>query len=544
MIDSTVLSSLLWAPYLLFLLIYGLIYCISGYKKGLYRSLISVGATVVAGVVSFFAARLMNPLFSGVFTAFQDNSRLELGESLDDFVFGFVFNSLFQSVITLFVFTFLLFVTSMIFKGIASAVTKNKFEPKNSGMRWAGLGVRLVEAVVFSLVLLIPFYGTAGAYVPTVEKIIAVGDISEESGLKESEDVIKTVASHPLVSVSKSGPIAALYNGLSEIKVDDESLNIPKMVSVLGEITDRLLLISEAPNSQKEEAIEELFEYVNDNVVGEKWVYGAYNATIKEVVKVLEAEFDSVSPDAKEIFNDFSDALMMEQDEFDDCLKSVVDFVVFCFDEDVKPLSDNEELKYFHEKGVMSELGKMLNCNKATNPFKRLLITARALEHYDDAFEFTDRYPITKKKDKALQIKEAESIIIMTYDDSELCFLEAMVRHPDFGYDAVADKVCPRVFAELVYEHYDSLTVNPVEKYLEEHPDIYNDLVDRLKACENESPVYSTFTEYARGRLLEILPQVGISGGIAVNGENFVLGDSYVVYMDGADGYGKIYIED
>ena len=55
--NTALIVFLLWVPFLLYASIYGTIYSIRGYKKGLYRSLISGGATVVAGVISAILAK-------------------------------------------------------------------------------------------------------------------------------------------------------------------------------------------------------------------------------------------------------------------------------------------------------------------------------------------------------------------------------------------------------------------------------------------------------------------------------------------------------
>ena len=53
------LNLILWAPFLLVLLISGLIFCISGYKKGLWRALISFGVTIVSAVLSMLLANVL-----------------------------------------------------------------------------------------------------------------------------------------------------------------------------------------------------------------------------------------------------------------------------------------------------------------------------------------------------------------------------------------------------------------------------------------------------------------------------------------------------
>ena len=46
--SPTVVSLIVWAPFLFFALLFGIIFCLFGYKRGAARSGISIGSTIIA----------------------------------------------------------------------------------------------------------------------------------------------------------------------------------------------------------------------------------------------------------------------------------------------------------------------------------------------------------------------------------------------------------------------------------------------------------------------------------------------------------------
>lgn len=52
-----ILVTIIWIPFVLTALVAGLIYCISGYRHGLWRALVSLGAVILATVLSVLVSR-------------------------------------------------------------------------------------------------------------------------------------------------------------------------------------------------------------------------------------------------------------------------------------------------------------------------------------------------------------------------------------------------------------------------------------------------------------------------------------------------------
>ena len=60
--DTSMINLILWIPFLLAVVITGLIFMIGGYRKGIRRALVSLGATVVGAVLSILLAKVIAPL--------------------------------------------------------------------------------------------------------------------------------------------------------------------------------------------------------------------------------------------------------------------------------------------------------------------------------------------------------------------------------------------------------------------------------------------------------------------------------------------------
>ena len=60
--DISMIHFILWIPFLVVVVITGLSFMIGGFRKGLRRALVSLGATVVGAVLSILLAKLIAPL--------------------------------------------------------------------------------------------------------------------------------------------------------------------------------------------------------------------------------------------------------------------------------------------------------------------------------------------------------------------------------------------------------------------------------------------------------------------------------------------------
>ena len=108
MVNVEVVNIALWAPFALIMLIIGIIFCINGYRKGLWRALLSLLATVISAVVSVFVSPMIAKKAvdsaSGVFAEVGITGEIEqlspeFAEMVDELV-----NGVLQSVVALSIF--------------------------------------------------------------------------------------------------------------------------------------------------------------------------------------------------------------------------------------------------------------------------------------------------------------------------------------------------------------------------------------------------------------------------------------------------------
>ena len=251
MVNVEVVNIALWAPFALIMLIIGIIFCINGYRKGLWRALLSLLATVISAVVSVFVSPMIAKKAvdsaSGVFAEVGITGEIEqLSPEFAEMVNELV-NGVLQSVVALSIFGLIFFVLTIILKVISAKVKKSALITEEKGLKFAGLGVRLLDTVLYALIMLMPLYGTLSAYTPAVSAAMNSTFIEIE-GSEEFEEPIKAVSNHLLVKAEGVFPFSTAYNSLSVFSYGEANheVCIPEMVDVIETL---LVHYSEADGS-------------------------------------------------------------------------------------------------------------------------------------------------------------------------------------------------------------------------------------------------------------------------------------------------------
>ena len=168
--SPSLLNLLLWVPFLAVFFISGLIFCISGYKKGLWRALISLGVTVLSAIVSMLLSNAIAKALVPTVVAYVPVDDIFESIPLSESVVNDLVHGLVGSVLSLVLFVVLMFVLTFIFKLVANAIKRKSLITPQKGYKFGGLGVRFVDAVLYTILLLLPIYGTIQTYVPTVQR--------------------------------------------------------------------------------------------------------------------------------------------------------------------------------------------------------------------------------------------------------------------------------------------------------------------------------------------------------------------------------------
>ena len=117
--NPTIITLVLWIPFVIAVIVAGVIFCINGYKKGTIRSLFSLGATIVAAVLSLLFSKLCaRPLaknFGASITTNMDLGGMPVGA---DAIMGIVESGL-RIVASILLFSIFMFIFTIILKIVA-----------------------------------------------------------------------------------------------------------------------------------------------------------------------------------------------------------------------------------------------------------------------------------------------------------------------------------------------------------------------------------------------------------------------------------------
>ena len=501
---TELLSLILWIPFGFPVLIYGLIFCIRGYKKGLYRALISLGTTLVACIASVFLARLISPSLANKFAAMIPAEEFEDMGVLSS-IMPTLLKGVIQNVLALVLFSVFLFVLSIIFKAIASSIKKDSLQPENKGMRWGGFAVRLFDALLICLLLMLPIYGTAAAYVPMLEKSMSIVP-TDDMELIEAKEYMNAVSKHPLVKVSSSKPVAAVYNGLAEIKAEEGSINIPQMVNTSEKF---LSMVIEMDGMTEDELIAEagkIVSFMRKEVVNQKWFYESYKVMKSETVKAVNEHKGELAPEEQQLVDEIMSSLEFSEKEFREVADEglgVVEFILA--DGFVTKMEEQGAAYMYSDPEILSRIGSFLNCNNSIVKLKKLALfgyLTRLFDGVDETKAFLNAHPVTKKNDAASQKKEAEAFLLLAAFDNKMGLIESLARNPDFGFDTAVIFLTKELIADEFSYFSDS---EIVEKYLNENSDFLTGLSEELKKRADQPISDKSFEDYVVEKMREAL---------------------------------------
>ena len=533
--STIILNLILWVPFGFLFFIYGVIFCVSGYQKGLYRALISVGATVLAGGVSILVSRLTSAKISQMIYNAIPTEKLGL-EGASAQLFGVFIKGAIQNIVALVMFSLLLFILSIVFKCICSKIKPDKLLTENKALKWAGLAVRFVDALVVVLLLMLPLYGTVAAYAPAVKSLATSDIIAGEKDMSDVVEVLDVLTSHPIIKASGTGPVGMVYKGLSDIKAGEGTLNVPEMAETSEELVTMIMNLPNVPEEQMNEEVQKIIVYMRKNVVNKSWFYGLFNTVKGEAIKLLEENSAEIPPEARGIIDEIIKSLDISEEQLQDASEEFLDFAEYVLKNRLIERAEEEELAVLYNDEFLSRFGKLANCNEVALSVKRIINMMSLMEFFgssDEAIRFLNEHPITLKTDEALQKREAGALLIMMKGGKALVQLEALVRQPDFGFDTMRPYIDEKLLSESVYHGYSDGEDNPLSTYLKNNPDVFNVILNKLKECETTQPSKDYFSEYADEILFGIMREQGIGGGY-MGGETSTEsgGETYYYYVD------------
>jgi len=458
-----------------------------GYNKGFWRSLISLGATVLGVIVSLLLGKLFGWLLSGPVANLFSGVLAAGAEGMGDLLTVIV-QGVLQAVISLIFFGIFFIITLIVLKNVAKKIHWEKIEkePKDKkGLRFAGMGIRLVDTVVVCLAVLLPLYGSLSVVSPAAS---GVASMAGGSSSGSAAQVLQSIDQHPMVVVYKTGPASVVVGELSTANIGDQSIDPTEITAALEGVFTRFAVFTEADGDARAAALEDLVGYTRRNVVEKDWSYDILQIVRQEYAKYLAQEEDPIGQQMYELTD-------MSKAEFKSNGVALLEFIEYALQNDFMVFyesSDYEALSpEFYEK-----LGALINHSEQAITFKKLLMKESAQKLFDDAQRadaFIEQHISDEPTAKELQKQEGEAFMRMVFEEtySELNLLEAFVRYPAIAYADVKDLLTE----ELVTEQYGYWAEEG--PMLENSDKIMTELHAKLATYDTESLTNQTFRHFA-----------------------------------------------
>lgn len=230
-------NTLLWALFAVISVLAGLRYCISGYKKGMWRALGSLGALALSVAASVWLARWVG---EKVAPSVAQNIPLEdlipALQYADEFIISSLESMLLPTVVTvalaLVLFAVLMLILTPIISGIVGLLLGRSLVTENGGLKFLGFVVGIATSLAFALCWLTPVYGTVSVAAPVAQLIL----LAEETPDTQTLEMIQTAQEHYLVQLSESDPMAKVYTELSQVTINGETVSLRQMADMVESV--------------------------------------------------------------------------------------------------------------------------------------------------------------------------------------------------------------------------------------------------------------------------------------------------------------------
>lgn len=448
--SQQMIQVLLWIPFIFVAAFTLPVFCSAGYRRGTWNALVSLAATVLAAVVSVVLARaLAAPVSRPIVRALEEvlsgsNSGMSLGMEA----------VLLHGVVCVFmamgIYGLLMLVLTVLFKYIARALWGQELQRSDSGMRWGGLMVRLVDGVLYALLLLLPLYGSLGNVLPVLSSL--AGFAGEDTQVYQT---LTTVTQHPVAKASSVGPLKIVYGELAVVPTENGDISLVEVTESVTGTAQRYQQLQEAMESDEVtmEQIDELLVFAREELLQQDWVYSAYCQMLDSIP--LEEIGDEASAQLLGL-------MRMDQKTFIRNADAILSVVQYALEEGVvERLEENPEqsIAILYDSGLMQRLGDMINSSEESVALRDLLIreTVTGLCRKDESAQrrLMASYDSQLHQDKASRLADTEAMLLIAGaidGDSVLNSYEALLR---LGFDqAILEEIFMEYEGESMHHYF------------------------------------------------------------------------------------------
>ena len=343
-------SFILWIPFLLVFFGIGISFSLKGFKKGVFHALVSITATVAATLVSYFAAKFIAAFaVDGVLSLLPDFS-----QGAEDAVAGvlpMVVEGAVTGFLALIIFSILLSILVPVGKILYALIPT----PKAKGLisRVLGLALRFAEGVVLTILLLLPIYGTLGVYAPAVEMAIELTSAQESAEVPDGpsvQDFARCAAAHPVVSLAKTTPFTALYNGLS----GGSAINVPASLQTITEAADAFQAMISGDFANIDWSI---FANIKTDLLNADWFYSVFSS----VAESLESRLAEMGGNAPAYLKAIQELMALPKESFAQCSAGLLDWMSFASEKGMFQAAENGTLTdaWLEQNGIMEKAAEI-----------------------------------------------------------------------------------------------------------------------------------------------------------------------------------------
>ena len=408
MISPAMINVILWAPFVIVFVISALIFCIAGYKKGLWRALISLGITVVSAVISFFLSKIVAGIMATGIVATVEGM-LPAGNPMIGIVKPLL-PSLVQAVLAVAFFAGIFFIITLIGKIIGNVVKRDALQVEHPGLKWGGLGVRVVDAIIYTVLLLLPLYGTLGTYAPTVQTVLS---LAGGEGTEIISEYLGAITGHPMVDMSSNSIVGGIYGGLMDSSGTTNpdgsaNVNINEVVDAMDKTMVKFEALQNAESAEEmQEACLDLVQHLKENVVEADWSYDLINETTTVLKDEIVNSMQGASPEEIKQVETVVDMLDMTKEEFQENGVVMLEFVEYALTNNVMESLESGDMSALQNQEFVEEAATLLNATEKTTEIKKYLITETVSTIFEGDKEVVDQI-MGSYDDSAVTTPEAQ----------------------------------------------------------------------------------------------------------------------------------------
>ena len=432
--SAEMLSVVLWIPFGIVALIAGLIYCVSGYKRGLWRALGSLGSVALSTVVSVLLSRTLAGMISPGLTG---TIPVDSGTELESTALQMLLASLLGVVLAMVLFGVLMLVLTPVFGKFIGKLLGNRRTEDSGSLKRAGMVTGLITAVMFALFFLAPVYGTLATAVPVVQSVNAVQQ-TQEQDMALMDGYADSISRHFLVQVSGTGPVGAVYDGITKVSVGDGAVSVVDMTKAINEAIE---LIAQAGKTEDPETATQISEDLTDltrkNFIDQDWFYDlSQQLLVMAGTSAAESQTEDAIYTGKML-----ELAIMPKEEFQDVMGVLLDFIKYALGKGVLTISEDSDPVTLMESGIFQEMGKALNSSSRMVEFKKLLMAMTLKETgmtYQESMALLEKFQVGQLTDPQEQMLEAEALMLPGLSKS-IPPVMMILRHPSLGEAALEE---------------------------------------------------------------------------------------------------------